>query len=137
MEVVFPFEFTILGTPPSLQSSNPKAKEAWKDNVRASSQPRLPEQHFAYEGAVAVTIFYFPDGPMVGDLDNILKYTLDGLSKHIIIDDGQVERIVVQKFEPDRAYTFENPSEVLLGAIEAERPVMYIKLSNNPLEELL
>ncbi len=41
---------------------------------------------------------------MQGDVDNIVKPILDALSKHIYNDDGQVERIWVQKFEPGRIF---------------------------------
>ncbi len=36
-----------------------------------------------------------------GDIDNIVKPILDALCHHIYMDDRQVQRLVVQKFEPD------------------------------------
>lgn len=38
---------------------------------------------------MSVTIFYFPDGKMDGDIDNIIKPILDAMSAHIYIDDSQ------------------------------------------------
>ena len=44
-----------------------------------------------------MTLFYFPEERMQGDVDNVVKLVLDALSRHIYVDDAQVERIVVQK----------------------------------------
>jgi Holliday junction resolvase RusA-like endonuclease len=72
---------------------------------------------------------------MQGDLDNIVKPILDALSKHIYMDDAQVEKIVVQKFEPQSVYTFRSLTDVLSEALNEERPVVYIRISNLPQEE--
>ena len=85
---------------------------------------------------MAVTLFYFPAEPMEGDIDNIVKPILDALSRHVYIDDHQVERVVVQKFEPERYFSFTAPSDRLTEAIAGEKPKLYIKLSTNPFEEL-
>jgi crossover junction endodeoxyribonuclease RusA len=84
---------------------------------------------------MAVTLFYFPAEPMEGDIDNIIKPILDSLSGHIYIDDRQVERIVIQRFEPDGYFPFEGPSERLVEAIAGEKPTLYIRLSTDPFEE--
>ena len=38
---------------------------------------------------------------MQGDVNNIVKPIVDALSRHLYLDDHQVQRVVVQKFEPD------------------------------------
>jgi len=73
---------------------------------------------------------------MQGDIDNIVKPILDGLSKCIFVDDHQIERIVVQKFEPDKVFAFVNPSPALSEALGAERAALYIKVSGDAYEEL-
>jgi crossover junction endodeoxyribonuclease RusA len=73
---------------------------------------------------------------MEGDIDNIVKLVLDAMSHHIYMDDAQVERVVVQKFEPGRVFGFSSPSEVLASAMFATKPVLYIRLSDNPFEDL-
>ena len=83
---------------------------------------------------MAVTLYYLPDEPMQGDIDNIVKPILDALSQHIYLDDSQVERVVVQKFEPGNAFDFPQPTDTLLMAL-FERPVTYIRISNNPAED--
>ena len=73
---------------------------------------------------------------MAGDLDNIVKLTLDAMSRHIYIDDRQVERIVVQKFETDRVFAFSDPSQTLTACLLGEKPALYIRVSNDPHEDL-
>jgi Holliday junction resolvase RusA-like endonuclease len=117
MEIQFPIEFLVPGTPVSSQGKLPKAKEEWKARVRAASIPVLPAPHFAASHRISVTLFYFPDEPMQGDVDNIVKLVLDAMSRHIYIDDAQVERIVVQKFEPGNVFAFGEPSAKLEEAL--------------------
>lgn len=136
MEIAFPLEFVVSGTPLSFQSVRSAAKSQWKDRVREASRPHLPSPHFASAARVAVTLFYFPAGPMQGDVDNIVKLVLDALCQHIYIDDRQVERVLVQKFEPDRPFSFRSPSPVLVSALQALRPQLYVKISDDPYEEL-
>jgi endodeoxyribonuclease RusA/REase_AHJR-like protein len=47
---------------------------------------------------------------MPGDVDNIVKPILDVLGRHIYVDDAQVERVVVEKFEPKNVFAFRAPS---------------------------
>jgi hypothetical protein len=85
---------------------------------------------------MAVTLFYLPEARMQGDVDNIVKLTIDALKAHIYIDDAQVERILVQKFEPGNIFEFSNPTPAFVQAVTGPRPVLYIRVSNNPVEEL-
>jgi hypothetical protein len=82
------------------------------------------------------TLYYFPEGPRQGDVDNIVKLALDALSPHIYLDDSQIERVVVQKFEPGNVFRFSNPSAMLLDAITGAKPVLYVRLSDQPFEDL-
>lgn len=135
MEIEFPIEFLVHGTPVSLQSKRAVAKEAWKDRVRAASTTRLPDSHFASGEHIAIILYYFPNEPMQGDLDNILKPILDALKRHVYIDDRQVERILVQKFEPDRLHPVGRLTPTLEQALEADRPVLYVRITNDLREE--
>lgn len=136
MDVAFPIEFLVHGTPLSQQSTRAEARESWKDAIKSASRAALPDPHFAYEGPISITVFYFPPGPMQGDIDNIVKLILDALCRHIYMDDNQVERLVVQKFEPGRGFDFERPSPALRRAITSRRPVLFIRLSEDPHEDL-
>lgn len=136
MEIAFPIEFLVSGTPVSLSSQNPKAREQWKDRVKNASSRALPDPHFASIERLAVTIYYFPAEPMQGDVDNIVKLILDGMCRHVFVDDRQVERVVVQKFEPGRIFSFAKPTPLMIEAINGPKPILYIRVSTDPFEEL-
>lgn len=134
--VSFPIEFSVQGTPVSVQAKKTRSKVEWKERVAEACRPQLPTPHFVSDRRVAATLFYFPDGPMQGDVDNIVKLTLDALKQVVYIDDLQVERVVVQKFEPGRLFSFTKPSVALAAAIEANPPTLYIRISDDPHEDL-
>ena len=136
MEIPFPIEFLVPGTPVSAQSKHAKSREGWKRRVREASLGALPEEHWAWHGRVAATLFFFPGEPMQGDVDNIVKLVLDALARHIYLDDGQVERVVVQKFEPQNLFPFAAPSARLAEALSGDKPILYVRLSDDPFEEL-
>lgn len=131
VEIDFPVEFIVRGRPVSLQTKRPAARAAWRERVRQASYVALPEGHFSTTGPVSVTLFYFPDGDMQGDLDNIVKPILDALCQHVHNDDRQVERIWVQKFEPGKTPRFSKPSLALSQAIHHARPLLFVRLSTD------
>jgi len=136
LEIRFPLEFLVSGVPVSLQADRTATKQEWKERVRSASSAVLPKPHFASLGRMAVTIYNFPAEPMRGDLDNIVKLILDALCRHVYVDDRQVERIVVQKFDPGNVFAFSTPRGTFARALAAARPVVYIRVSNDPFEEL-
>jgi Holliday junction resolvase RusA-like endonuclease len=85
MQIFFPIEFLVNGTPVSLSSQNAKAKERWKDRIKNASSSALPKPHFASIERHSITIYYFPTEPMQGDVDNIVKLILDGMSGHVYV----------------------------------------------------
>lgn len=102
LEPTFPLEFVVHGTPVSNQRENARARDEWKELVRDSCSPHLPEGYFSTRRPLAITLFYFPEDEMNGDIDNIIKCVLDALSGYVYIDDSQIDRVVVQKFEARR-----------------------------------
>lgn len=136
MEIIFPIEFTVLGTPVSLQAKRAASKEQWKARVKDASASAIPQPHFVSDERIAVTIYYLPEERVEGDVDNIVKLILDALCKHIYIDDAQVERVVVQKFEPGNVFAFSGPSAAMVDALNGPKPVLYIRVSNDPFEDL-
>lgn len=120
----------------SLQASS-FSKTAWKLQVREAARlSAVPAGSWALTDLVAVTIYYFPEGEMAGDIDNIVKPILDALCHFAFVDDHQVERVVVQRFEPERVFTFAEPSPTLVAALAADKPAVYIRISDNPHEDL-
>lgn len=129
MEPLFPVELLLEAVPVSQQAKG-SSKEAWKLEVRQAVERVLDPAGWASSRPVSVTIFYFPDGLMQGDVDNIVKPILDALAPRIYLDDAQVQRVVVQKFESERSFQFENPSTALAEALDTERPVIYIRVDS-------
>ncbi|HEY3912265.1 MAG TPA: RusA family crossover junction endodeoxyribonuclease [Stellaceae bacterium] len=135
VEIEFPFEFVVEGTAVSAQTARAQSRRAWQARIIEASRSALPEGHFASEAPISITLYYFPAVPMPGDIDNIVKPILDAMTHHIYLDDHQVERLVVQKFEPERGHSFSLPTAILIDALNRPRPALYIRLSDNPLED--
>jgi Holliday junction resolvase RusA-like endonuclease len=136
VEIDFPLEFVVPGTPVSLQAKRTDSKMAWKALVKEASYTALPEGHFSTTSPMSVTLFYFPATEMQGDIDNIIKPILDALCKHVYDDDKQVERVWVQKFEPGKIFQFSNPTRMLTEAIQGEKPLLFVRLTDDPTEGL-
>jgi hypothetical protein len=134
--IEFPIEFIVEGTPVSFQHRRPEARNEWKARVKAASSIRLPAGCGASKARIAVILYYFPSEPMQGDVDNIVKLVLDALCEHIYVDDAQVDRIVVQRFEPGKVFGFRSPGAILEEAVERPGPVLYVRLSDDPFEDL-
>jgi hypothetical protein len=115
LEPPLPFEFVVSGTAISSQASS-ASKAAWKATVEAAARAALPEGAWLLTDPLDVTIYLFPEGDLVGD--------------------EQIERIVLQKFEAGKVFSFTNPSQVLAEALDAEKPVVYVRITNDLHEEL-
>jgi len=132
--VPYPLELIIEQTPVSAQTTNGTAKEVWKKTVGRCAQDRinaLRDQYFLDERALMATIYYFPPVPMMGDVDNIVKPILDGMIAVAYPDDKYIEKVVVQKFEPDVSWLFSSPSPTLDTAINMDKPILYIRLEDD------
>jgi len=131
-----PLEFNVVGTPVSLQASR-ASKTQWMSEVLKAAIRKTGRDRWAFdEQRLGVTLFYFPQTMMEGDLDNILKVTLDALKPNIYVDDKLVDRIVVQRFDPLQSFSFNDVSETLAQALASTDPVLYIKLTDVQLEEI-
>jgi hypothetical protein len=130
LEPTLPFEFVVNGIAISAQGS-PRSKNAWKEIIRGAARSALPEGAWLLSEPLEVTIFLFPAAEMQGDIDNRVKPILDALSNYVYRDDEQVERLVVQRFSPAQPFRFLNPSEVLISALGADGPVVYIRVADD------
>lgn len=114
------------------QGARPASRNAWWDKVRDAARDQLPEFYFTLDVPVAVTVYFFPQGRLPGDIDNCIKPILDALKALIYRDDGQVARLVVQKFEPERPLALtDEPTECLASALAASGPVVYVKIGTD------
>lgn len=108
--------------------------------MKAAARQRLNETvEWAYldEAPVALTIYYFPTTPVVGDIDNIVKPIMDALTGVAYLDDQVVERVVAQRFEPGAGWAFAEPSERLAAALNTiaasdnPMPLVYVRADND------
>lgn len=129
MTIEFPVEFIVKGTPVSFQNPRPEARNEWKGRVKAASLAKLPTGRSPSTARMAVTLYYFPSEPMQGDVDNIVKLVLDALCEQIYVDDSQIDRIVVQRFDPGNYFAFASPSAMIEDALEQLESVLYVRLS--------
>ena len=135
MEPKFPLEFVVNGAAVSLQAPGP-SRARWQEKIRAAMRRVHPDDAWATAQPVAVTLYYFPENPMQGDIDNIVKPVLDALAPNLYIDDSQVERVVAQRFNPKRRFNFAKPSAILSDAIKQSSSALYVRVSNDPHEDL-
>jgi crossover junction endodeoxyribonuclease RusA len=132
-ETLYPLEFFVAASPISSQGSA-ASKQRWKTSIEAAARARIREtiELLLLDGrTISVTIYYFPEEPMQGDIDNIVKPILDALNRVAYMDDNDIERILVQKFEPGAAWTFANPSGQLAATLEVGRPAVYIRIDDD------
>jgi hypothetical protein len=133
-ETLFPLEVVLEGVPLSLQSKNARNREAWKARVAEAARERqrdTDELGFLDDRALAVTIYYFPGAPMPGDIDNIVKPIIDAMVGVAYLDDQVIERVTVQKFEPDIEWEFRAPSDRLAHVLGVTPPVVYVRVDDD------
>ena len=129
LDIHFPLELAVPGFALSSGASSPSQRR-WRDRLKAIARQELQEGHWLTAAPVAVTIFYFPDAEMDGDIDNIVKPILDAFTRVVYFDDRQVSRILVQRFEPGDALTFDRPTPRLLECAEMSGPRTYIRIDD-------
>jgi crossover junction endodeoxyribonuclease RusA len=135
VEIEFPIAFVVYGTPVSQRARRPSGLEEWKRRIKEAAGSTIPHPHFASEGRMSVTLYYFPDAPMQGDIDNIVKPVLDALSQYVYLDDRQVERLVVQRFDPQHELVAGSASEGVRRGFSGTPPALYVRISDDPNEE--
>jgi crossover junction endodeoxyribonuclease RusA len=132
-DTLYPVEFFIAATPLSLQAS-PASKARWKLAVAEAARRLVRETDelgFLDPRPVSLVIYYFPLAQMLGDIDNIVKPIMDALTRVAYLDDRNVERVIVQKFEPQVEWSFANPGPQLAAALDCAPPVVYIRVDDD------
>jgi crossover junction endodeoxyribonuclease RusA len=130
----FPIEFVIRETPRSHQSKDASKKERWRRTVAAAAKERiaaLGDLFFLDDRPLAVTIFYFASKVVMGDIDNIVKLIVDGMLQVVFPDDRVVERVLVQRIEPDVEVAFSGATPMLEEAVDADPPLLYIRIDDD------
>jgi hypothetical protein len=132
-DTLYPLEFFIAATPISLQASG-RSRERWKTMVRDAARDRIHETDglgFLDHRPVSLTIYYFPEAVMQGDIDNIVKPIMDALIHIAYMSDQAVERVLVQKFEPESDSAIVEPSAQLLAVLAVVKPVAYVRVDDD------
>jgi crossover junction endodeoxyribonuclease RusA len=132
-ETLYPLEIFIERVPVSLQGSG-RSQKRWVGEVAEAARERQRETYelgFLDNRPLATTIYYFPGAPMEGDIDNIIKPIMDGLNGAAYLDDKVVERVIVQKFEPEGGWEFSAPSDQLAAALDKSPPVVYVRVDDD------
>jgi hypothetical protein len=88
-------EFHLTGKPASVNGSTER-KKSWKDLVCRTvtamySKGKVGER-------LTLKVFYFPHNQQYCDVDNGLKYTIDGMAPVLMTNDRNVTRIIVERF---------------------------------------
>ena len=132
-EELFPLEFFIERNPVSSQGSS-RSKELWMAIVGNAAKARIRDVVdwvFLDDRPMAVTILYFCDSRMDGDVDNIVKPILDGMKAVVYLDDRVVERVWAQRFEPGNERGFMDVSQKLADALVTAPPVIYVRVDDD------
>ena len=122
-------EFVVPGTARCHRAKRAASRERWQERVRNAAREGLSAGPFLLDTPVAVKIYFFPQAGMQADIDNCAKPILDAMSRFIHRDDRQVDRIVVQVFEPRRPFEIrDEPTNCLAVALATEGPIVYVKV---------
>lgn len=81
-----PNDLVVVGIPVSAQSDNNTRRDAWKERVAEAAREAIPEEDRVEFGEVTLPIVHF-SFDWQGDLDNIAKPIIDGLSGPAFFDD--------------------------------------------------
>ncbi|WP_395090205.1 RusA family crossover junction endodeoxyribonuclease [Armatimonas sp.] len=127
------FEFVVAGPPATVNSkdNNSKRYQRWIKTVREAARVRWPREQNPVdmqELTVEVTNYYRvqKDRPSPPDVDNVLKPILDAMNTVVYEDDGQVARVVSDRFDLGKPVPLK--SEVTLEAVATHSEFLYIRV---------
>lgn len=129
------FEFVIQGppgAPVNAKEHNPKRYKRWINAIRITASDRWPaDREPIISGTISVstTNFYLVtrDRPHPPDVDNLLKPILDGMNGVVYQDDGQVYRVISDRF--DLAQLVLSPSPALAEGLARYQELLHIRVS--------
>ena len=131
-------EIVVVGVPVSFQGDNAKHKNAWKERVAEAARVAIAEEDkYLEDTQLSILIVQYCFDWFEGDLDNIAKLILDGLSGPAYSDDRQIEQIILRRTElgRDRIEVLD-PSALLAatldGAYEMREDFVYVRIGSAP-----
>ncbi|MBO0637843.1 RusA family crossover junction endodeoxyribonuclease [Pantoea agglomerans] len=88
-------EFHLTGKPASVNGSTER-KNSWKDQVYRTVTAMYSNGKVGEK--LTLKVFYFPHNQQYCDVDNGLKYTIDGMAPVLMTNDRNVTRIIAERF---------------------------------------
>ena len=137
MEIAFPIEFIVSGTPVSLQSKRAESREQWKAKVRDAGAACLPQPHFSSDGPISISLFFFPDDKMLATSTIWQSSCSMRAAATYMLMTRRLSAWCCKNSRKAGEFDFAGPSPVLLSAFKGDKPSLYVKISNNPHEDLL
>ena len=121
-----PFDFTVPGEPLSLNNSNSRSRQLWRQNVRHSARFRWRGGP-PFNQRVKVTIIsFFNNNSAPFDVDNVPKRILDALKGLIIVDDHQITDLISLKRNRDENLQFTTLPPVMYTSLQNPDPFVYV-----------
>jgi Holliday junction resolvase RusA-like endonuclease len=127
-------QLIVIGIPVSAQTKTPKNRVAWTKRVREAARAAIAEEDRHEFVNVSVVIVQYCFGWSEGDLDNIAKPILDGLSGPAYPDDRWVTQLTLRRTDLSATVDVHDPPPPLLDALAAalkeERDFIYIRVED-------
>lgn len=92
------FETVILGKPASANASSTD-KASWRSKVETHCKSAFSAKKKRTSG-LSLHIVHFPPSLLYADVDNIIKYTQDGMKNVVFDDDKYIEHVSSRRINP-------------------------------------
>lgn len=120
MKLSNPIEFAVIGRPASVNAGT-QNKNNWKAIVANAAKNAISSTYIKNGGEVEVKIFFYPENNQYIDIDNGLKYTIDGFAELLIVNDRNVTRIISERFPCNPGASVVVPINAAVSVLNALR----------------
>lgn len=118
-------ELLVLGVPVSLQDKKSENRQGWKALVAEAARAVWTVEPLT--GPVWFEMIFYFEGRR-SDVDNIIKYTQDGLSGIVFVDDAQVERTSSEVLDVDGKHHCRGMSQATALGFVADVPFVVVRV---------
>lgn len=119
-------ELLVLGVPASLQSKRSSARQGWKARVAEAARWQWEGQPLSGGPLRFEMIFYFEG--LRPDVDNIIKYTQDGLSGIVYDDDVRLHKTSSEVIDLNGSYHCRGMSRATALGFVADMPFVVVRV---------
>lgn len=110
----------MIGRPASVNADTTN-KNNWKAIVAKAANDAISKTYIKHGGDVEVKIFFYPENNQYIDIDNGLKYTIDGFAQVLIVNDRNVTRIISERFPSNPGASLTVPINAALNVLTSLR----------------